>query len=87
VNQVPGDGILTIRLWAAAKHAAGTGQVQLPAGLTIEQVRNSLSEQFGDALGQVLSNCSVLINGQQCADEFRQLDVATIEFLPPFAGG
>jgi molybdopterin converting factor small subunit len=83
---------VTIRYWAAAKHAAGIAEESVDArtladALGIVRQRHSDSSRFSDVLG--LS--SVLIDekpvGRHAAEIIILNDKAMIEVLPPFAGG
>ena len=89
--------VIRVRYWAAARSAAGvaedtvdvTGTVTL-AELIAEVVRRragSAGSRFEDVLGA----CSVLVGDQPVATrDPGAVDVppgATVEFLPPFAGG
>jgi molybdopterin synthase sulfur carrier subunit len=83
----------TIRYWAAAKAAAGTAQepygpaATLADALTGARERHAASPEFG----RVLSRCSFLVNGDPVGTrDHSRVDLpdgATVEVLPPFAGG
>jgi sulfur-carrier protein len=83
---------VTIRYWAAAKHAAGITDESVNAqtlaeALDIARSRHSENSQFSD----VLARSSFIIDekpvGRHAADVVTLEDKAIIEVLPPFAGG
>lgn len=87
------DGI-TLRYWAAAKAAAGTGSDTLAADAPVrldEVVRRAVELHPGTNLASVLQVCSTLIGDRPVSSEdpagvlVRPGDC--VEFLPPFAGG
>ena len=95
IPDAPADGetTVTVRLWAAAKAAAGTGEVVLEAadGLWLSELVERVLTGRPERLGPVLGGCSVLVGDRPVttADPAR-VRVApgeTVEFLPPFAGG
>ena len=75
-----------VRLFAAAREAAGTSEATVEAA-TIGEVLDALTARFED-LGPVLTRCSVLLEGTRTTD--RSVPVppdATVDVLPPYAGG
>jgi sulfur-carrier protein len=83
---------VTIRYWAAAKHAAGTPEEVMEAVTLAEALAMAVAARPGDdRLRQVMARSSFLVNAlpaRRDADEDTMLeDGATIEVLPPFAGG
>ena len=86
---------VTVHLWAAARAAAGEGSVavEVPGPVSVTWLREELLRRHPnrDRLGAVLQVCSVLIGDQPLgtADPSTvQVEPgATVEFLPPFAGG
>jgi sulfur-carrier protein len=75
-----------IRYWAAARAAAGTPQEPY-VGDTLGAVLDHASATHGEALARVLSVASFLVDGVRINREAPLTDGATIEVLPPFAGG
>jgi molybdopterin converting factor small subunit len=82
----------TIRYWAAAKAAAGTAEeawqaTTLAGALASVRARHADRPEFE----RVLRRCSFLVDGEQVgAREHERVtlaDGATVEVLPPFAGG
>ncbi|MBC9225919.1 MoaD/ThiS family protein [Aeromicrobium sp. 636] len=75
-----------VRLFAAAREAAGTSETSLVAG-TLGELLDGLAERFVD-LGPVLTRCSVLVEGIRTTDRETVLPPGlTVDVLPPFAGG
>jgi len=88
-----GGSVIRVRLWAAARAAAGTSAVDVEASgpLTLAAVVERVLEGRPARLGPVLAGCSVLL-GDQPVSTRDPADVLvapgqTVEFLPPFAGG
>jgi molybdopterin synthase sulfur carrier subunit len=86
--------VIRVRYWAAAKAAAGTAEDLLSAtgALTLADVRRqALALHPGTRLEAVLAACSVLIGdepvGSRADDQVHVEPGASVEFLPPFAGG
>lgn len=80
--------MVTIRLYAAARAAAGVDSCDVPAG-TLAAVLDGLSAAF-PGLASVLPRCSYLLD--EVAIHGPHADVvviegSTLDVLPPFAGG
>ena len=92
---MPPDGpCIRVRYWAAAKAAAGVGEDRLDAerDLTLLEVRDrAVALHEGTRLGDVLAVCSALVDerpvGSTAPAEVLVEPGATVDFLPPFAGG
>lgn len=76
----------TVRLWAAARAAAGTHETTYDAE-TLGAAVAALAATYGPALERVLGHCSFLVDGERVGPEFRLPEGAVVEVLPPFAGG
>ncbi|MFD4540337.1 MoaD/ThiS family protein [Streptomyces bauhiniae] len=82
----------TIRYWAAAKGAAGTAEEAYRAG-TLAQALEQARRRHADEprFAQVLGVCSFLVDGDPVGvrdhASVALRDGATVEVLPPFAGG
>ncbi|MBO0829807.1 MAG: MoaD/ThiS family protein [Streptosporangiales bacterium] len=81
----------TIRYWAAARDAAGTAEESYQAddlGELLELVRG---QHGGGRFADVLACCSFLVDGApvgtRSPDSVVLPEGATVEALPPFAGG
>ena len=75
-----------VRLFAAARAAAGRGETFAPSG-SVESILAALTARHPD-LAAVLPRCSYLVNGTAVheMDTFVP-DGSTLDVLPPFAGG
>nr|NLI50425.1 MoaD/ThiS family protein [Propionibacterium sp.] len=77
----------TVRYFAAAAAAAGTPSEQLPAA-TLGALLGVLRDSHGAEFAQVLGRCSVLVDGVASTDPATPVaEGATVDVLPPFAGG
>lgn len=84
--------MVTVRYWAAAKHAAGVAQETLSAATLAEALAAAVANRAASAEFQaVLDRSSFLVDGEQAggrpAETIRLAEGAVIEVLPPFAGG
>ncbi|MGW4649226.1 MoaD/ThiS family protein [Kitasatospora sp. NPDC004289] len=88
----PGAARVTVRYWAAAKAAAGLAEEEVPA-TTLAEALSAIRGRHPDntRLHQVLAHCSYLVDGEQVGNrDHATVDLppgATVEALPPFAGG
>jgi molybdopterin synthase sulfur carrier subunit len=75
-----------VRLFAAAREAAGTSETTVVAA-TLGELLDALTQRFED-LGPVLTRCSVLLEGTRTTDRSAAIpERGTVDVLPPFAGG
>ncbi|MDO8732211.1 MAG: MoaD/ThiS family protein [Actinomycetota bacterium] len=82
------SGVVHVRLFAAAKAAAGIAEIDVAAG-TIGSISRELISQFS-ALASILPSCSFLVDGAQPPQGGDLASVgrgAVLDVLPPFAGG
>jgi sulfur-carrier protein len=78
--------MLVVRYFAGARKAAGVAEEKLPA-VSLADLVTTLSGR-GGALARVLTVSSYLVDGVQWHDRYATLpDGATVDVLPPFAGG
>jgi molybdopterin synthase sulfur carrier subunit len=81
---------VTVRYFAAARAAAG-GEVEtvtVPSGATVDILLKTVRGAHGDDLARVLDRCSFLLDEVAVRDRDATLhDGATLDVLPPFAGG
>jgi len=80
--------MVELRYFAAARAALGRSGESLPVddGVTVGDVVGRLSAGSPEA-APVLSRCSVLLDGRRAAPSDVVPDGATLDLLPPFAGG
>jgi sulfur-carrier protein len=74
--------VITVRYFAAAAEAAGTDTERVPGGI----VAADLVKRH-PALAQVLGRCALLADGVRLEADEEVPDGATLDVLPPFAGG
>jgi molybdopterin converting factor small subunit len=80
---------VTVRYFAAARAAAGFDDeiIAIAPGTTVDALVENLGERNAE-LAKVLSRCSYLCDGIAVRDLGMTLsDAATLDVLPPFAGG
>ena len=82
---VPSDQSVTVRYWAGARTAAGVAS-DLVSGATVEDVV-AAAVSLHPALRPVAAVATFLVDGS-AANRDRPVPAgATVEVLPPFAGG
>lgn len=78
---------VTVRYFAGAQAAAGTAQERCEA-TSVGALVSALEASHGPALSRVLGAASFLVDGVSVRDPAYPLpDGATVDVLPPFAGG
>jgi molybdopterin converting factor small subunit len=79
--------MLEVRYFAGARAAAGLPSEGIAAS-SLDELVAILSERHGERLAMVLKAASFLVNGLACHDRQAALPAgATVDVLPPFAGG
>lgn len=76
----------TIRLFAAAREAAGTDRDTLD-GTTVQSVLDAAVERYGSGFGALLGSCRVWVNGEPAEGRDAVTDADEIAVLPPVSGG
>jgi molybdopterin synthase sulfur carrier subunit len=76
----------TVRLFASAREAAGTGRDHL-AGTTVAEVLGEARRRYGTPFAAVLPTCRVWVNGEPAGDDDRVADADEVAILPPVSGG
>ncbi|BAL93288.1 putative molybdopterin converting factor [Actinoplanes missouriensis 431] len=80
--------MLTVRYFAGARAAAGGLSSEPVEAETLEELTSLLAERHGERLAMVMKAASFLVDGLTCHDRAAPLPAnATIDVLPPFAGG
>ncbi|WP_406673641.1 MoaD/ThiS family protein [Nonomuraea sp. N2-4H] len=78
-----------IRYWAAAKDAAGVAEEPFDA-VTLGELMTKITQNRAE-LARVVRRCSFLVDGspvgKRAHDQVILAEGATVEVLPPFAGG
>ncbi|WP_308465539.1 MoaD/ThiS family protein [Rathayibacter soli] len=79
---------VAVRYFAAAAEASGCEEehVELTDGATVGELATLLVERYGEPMGAVLKSGSFLVDGVVRRDQQHPLS-ATVDILPPFAGG
>jgi molybdopterin converting factor small subunit len=75
-----------LRLFAAARTAAGTARDVLP-GETVADVLRAAVARYGDEFGAVLPSCAVWVNGEPAHGDTPVGDLDEVGVLPPVSGG
>lgn len=75
-----------LRLFAAAREAAGTGR-EVVAGTTVGEVLAAARAQFGAEFAAVLAGSRVWRNGEPASDDTPVGDEDEVAVLPPVSGG
>ena len=77
----------TVRYFAGARAAAGHSTETVDAA-TLDALVAQLTDRHGERLAVVLKAAGFLVDGLVCHDRQAALpDGATVDVLPPFAGG
>jgi sulfur-carrier protein len=81
--------VITVRYFAGARAASGVEQEELPVTgpQPLPELAGRLAERHGEALARVLRAASFLVN-ETSGPADRMVEAgATVDVLPPFAGG
>ncbi|SEB88502.1 Molybdopterin converting factor, small subunit [Paramicrobacterium humi] len=78
---------MRIRYFAGAADAAGREEGSLAGPITLGALRTALTAEHGAEFARVLGRCSLLVDGSRLTDDDTVPDAATVDVLPPFAGG
>jgi sulfur-carrier protein len=80
--------MVELRYFAAARAALGRSgeSLAVPDGATVGDVVDRVTQGSPEA-APVLSRCSVLLDGRRVEASVVVPDGATLDLLPPFAGG
>jgi molybdopterin converting factor small subunit len=75
-----------LRLFAAAREAAGTARDVVP-GASVDEVLAAAVARYGDGFAAVLPTCRVWVNGESVAPDTAVSDDDEVAVLPPVSGG
>lgn len=75
-----------LRMFAAAREAAGTGRDELP-GATVGSVLVEARRRYGETFAGVLERCQVWLNGEPCDMDDSVSEADEVAVLPPLSGG
>lgn len=75
-----------LRLFAAAREAAGTGRDDVP-GSTVAEVLAAATDRYGDRFAAILAECRVWVDGEPASGDDPVGATAEVAVLPPVSGG
>lgn len=75
-----------LRLFAAARTAAGTARDLVP-GDSVAEILASATQRYGDGFAAVLPSCAVWVNGEPADGSDAVTDADEVAVLPPVSGG
>ena len=78
--------MVTLRLFAAAREAAGTGSAQFEGG-TVGDVLHAATARYGEGFQAVLGSCRVWVNGDPAEPHTVVGPADEVAVLPPVSGG
>lgn len=78
--------MITVRYFAGAAEAAGVESESWSAR-SVDELRAAMVGAHGAGLATVLDRCSLLADGVRVTGQDALPDGATVDILPPFAGG
>ena len=94
-DQETTTGLVTLRYWASARAAAGTDSdaLEVTGAVTLAELVRRARQAHEDSprFAEVLSCCSMMVGDRPVTttdpEQVLVQPGATVEFLPPFAGG
>ncbi len=75
-----------LRLFAAAREAAGTGRDEM-VGDSVGQVLAEAESRYGAGFSAVLATCRIWVNGEAAGPETLVKATDEVAVLPPVSGG
>lgn len=76
----------TLRLFAAAREAAGTGRAEVD-GSTVGEVLEAAEARYGETFRTVLGTSRVWVNGEPATRDQPVSSRDEVAVLPPVSGG
>jgi molybdopterin converting factor small subunit len=76
----------TMRLFASAREAAGTGRDQVE-GATVADVLAAAERRYGQPFSDVLATCRIWVNGDTATPDTAVGPHDEVAVLPPVSGG
>jgi molybdopterin converting factor small subunit len=84
--QDPVTPVAVLRLFAAAREAAGTGRDTVP-GATVDEVLAAARARYDERFSAVLADSRVWLNGEPVTGSEAVADDDEVAVLPPVSGG
>jgi molybdopterin synthase sulfur carrier subunit len=78
--------VATLRLFAAAREAAGTSREAF-SGATVGEVLDGATQRYGRTFAEVLASSRVWCNGEPAERSDPVTDADEVAVLPPVSGG
>ena len=78
---------MRVRFFAAAAEAAGCEERHIATNLTLGDLLTALRDEHGDEFSRVLDRCAIRVDGATVDERHPIAATATVDVLPPFAGG
>lgn len=78
--------VVTVRLFAQAREAAGTSRDVLP-GTTVDEVVRQACDKYGERFASLLPTCRIWLNGEEVPPSTAVGDHDEVAVLPPVSGG
>jgi sulfur-carrier protein len=78
--------VAVLRLFAAAREAAGVGRDRVP-GDTVAEVLDAARARYGEAFAAVLTTCRTWVNGDPADGTQPVGEDDEVAVLPPVSGG
>ena len=78
--------VVTLRLFAQAREAAGTARDTVP-GSTVAEVVETARHKYGERFAAVLPMCRIWLNGEEVPPSTPVSDKDEVAVLPPVSGG
>jgi molybdopterin converting factor small subunit len=75
-----------LRLFAAAREAAGTNRDEMP-GTSVAEVLEGAKARYGAGFVALLPTCRVWVNGEPAEPDTAVADGDEVAVLPPVSGG
>lgn len=81
--------VSTLRLFAQARVAAGTGadRIDVGAGATVGDVLDAAVDRYGAEFARILPACAVWLNGEVAERSQQVAEADEVAVLPPVSGG
>jgi molybdopterin converting factor small subunit len=78
--------VAIVRMFAAAREAAGTGRDDVP-GATVAEVLGAARQRYGHPFIDVLPTCRIWVNGDPAGETTAVGPTDEVAVLPPVSGG